>query len=166
VSWSYSGNPEASSKDAVRFEIQDTEENAQLLLDAEIEYAIVREAGSEPTEQGLLSAAARCCEVICRKFTRQPDNIEGSLQQTYSKMAKNYREMAEELRLRAQGAGEPFAGGQSWSGKRALRQDTDRVQPVFRRGQNESRQPGGRPILSGGRPGEGGEEAPFPSGEG
>lgn len=142
MGWSYSGNPEASNKDYVRFEIQDTEgakASSQLLQDEEILAVIAREAGAQPTEQGLLSAAARCCEVIARKFSRQVDVVEGSLEQTYSKMAKGYRELAKELRIRAQGAAAPFAGGQSKSGKLALRGDTDRVQPIFRRGQHEMR---------------------------
>ena len=137
MSFTYSGDPDASPKDAVRWEIQDTEERGHLLEDEEIMSAIAREAGSEVTEQGLLSAAARCAEVLARKFLRQIDIVEGSLQQTYSKQAKTYTEMAKELRIRAQGAQAPFAGGQTISGKQSLRSDTDRVQPRFRRGQND-----------------------------
>lgn len=140
MSWSYSKNPEASSKDAVRFEIQDTNEQAPLLQDEEIEYTITQEAGEEPDQQGLLSAAARCCEVLGRKFAAQADVIVGSLAETYSKQAAGYFAQAKALRLRAQGYGEPFAGGQTKSGKRALRQDRDRVQPTFRRGQNQQRE--------------------------
>lgn len=149
MAWSYSGNPEANDKDAVRFEIQDTEANAPLLQDEEITYAIVREAGEEPDEQGLLSAAARCCEIVARKFTRQADIVVGSEGITYSKMAANYRAMAKELRVRAQGYGTPFAGGQTKSEKRALRADPNRVQPEFRRGQHKIRRNQGASTFPG-----------------
>lgn len=137
MAWTYSGNPAASHKDYVRFEIQDTETIAPLLQDEEIEHAIAQEAGPEPDEHGLLSASARCAEVIGRYFSRRVDVVEGSLEQVFSKMAKEYRALAKELRVRAQGASAPFAGGQSRSAKRALRQDLDRVQPTFRRGQHQ-----------------------------
>jgi hypothetical protein len=63
------------------------------------------------------------------------DTVVGSIETTYSKQAAGYNKQAKELRLRAQGYGEPFVGGQSKSQKRALREDSDRVQPIFRRRQ-------------------------------
>jgi hypothetical protein len=143
--WSYSGDPESSGKDAVRFEIQDTEEKAQLLQDAEIEAAINREAGESlppgtvPPEHALLSAAARCCEILARKFSAQADTVVGSLQTIYSKSAAGYAKLAKELRLRAQGTAAPAMPAISRSAKRGLREDTDRVQPFFRRDQHKVR---------------------------
>lgn len=40
MTWTYSGNPGASALDEVRFLIQDTDEDNQLLSDEEIEYLI------------------------------------------------------------------------------------------------------------------------------
>lgn len=139
--WSYSGNPADSPKDAVRFEIQDTEggpgeEEMQLLQDAEIEYVIAEEAGEEPSPRGILSAAARCAEILAQKFSAQSDNVEGSLQQTYSKAALGYTKLAERLRRRAQGLGAPSMVAISRQMKRELRQDHERVQPMFRRDQH------------------------------
>lgn len=139
MAWTYSGNPAASYKDAVRFEIQDTLAKAQLLTDEEIEYTIAQEAGEKPSPRGLLSASARCCEVIARKFSAQADTVIGSMQATYSKMATGYRELAKQLRQRAMGAGTIFVGAQSRSEKRALREERDREQPIFRRHQFEER---------------------------
>jgi hypothetical protein len=135
VPWSYSGNPASSNKDAVRFEIQDTESTAPLVQDAEVEYAIAQEGAATPAPRDLLSAAARLCEIIARKFSAQADTVIGSLEVTYSKQAAGYRAMAKDLRKRAQGSGLPFVGGQSISAKQALREEQDRVQPIFRRGQ-------------------------------
>lgn len=137
MTYSYSGDPAASDQDAVRFEIQDTDPNAPLLQDEEIAFTLDNEAGPEGdrTPAGMLSAAARCCEALSRRFAMQADTVVGSLQTTYSKMAENYAERASELRERAIGMGVPFVGGQSWSAKAASRDDPDRVQPHFQRGQ-------------------------------
>lgn len=40
MAWTYSGDPGASALDEVRFLIQDTDENDQLLSDGEIEYLL------------------------------------------------------------------------------------------------------------------------------
>lgn len=135
MAWTYSQNPGASSKDAVRFYVQDTVAKAPLLQDAEIQFAITVEAGSEPDARGLLAAAALCCETLATRYAAQPDTLIGSLQITGSKAAAVFAERAADLRGRAQGAGVPFAGGQTHSGKHALRSDPNRVQPAFRRDQ-------------------------------
>lgn len=134
--WSYSGDPSYSDTDAVRFEIQDTDRTAPLLQDEELEYALGIEAGDPPrTGIGILSASARCCEVLARKFAMQADETVGSLQVTYSKMAETYAAQAKALRIKAIGSQPPFSGGQSIGGKESLRSDPDRVQPRFFRGE-------------------------------
>lgn len=135
MAWSYSGNPGANPKDFVRFEMQDIDSRKPLLRDEEIQFAIDQEAGSPPEPRGLLCAAARCCEVLARRFSAQADTVVGSIQVTYSKQAAGYTERAAELRARAQGSGEPFVGGRSRAEKQALRSDRDRVQPAFHRDQ-------------------------------
>lgn len=150
MTWSYSGDPSASDQDAVRFEIQDTDPGAPLFQDEEIAFTLDNEAGPEGdrTPAGMLSAAARCCEALSRRFAMQADTVVGSLQTTYTKMAENYAERASELRERAIGIGVPFVGGQSWSAKAASRDDPDRVQPRFRRGEWENPLAGGRSGLT------------------
>lgn len=136
MAWTYSGNPGATPKDAVRFEVQDTDTKRQLLRDEEIQFAIDQEAGIPPEPRGLLCAAARCCEVLARRFSAQADTVIGSIQVTYSKQAAGYTERAAELRARATGAGEPWVGGTSRSEKQLLRSQTNRVQPLFRKHQH------------------------------
>lgn len=134
--YSYSGNPGASVLDAVRFEVQDTNSEAPLLQDEEIEYTITQEApGTPPSEGEVLSAAARCLETLARLFSAQADTQVGSLQVTYSKQALGYAAQAKSLRLRAQGMHAPWAGGQSESEKQSRREEIDRVQPMFVRRQ-------------------------------
>jgi hypothetical protein len=135
MAWTYSRNPGASNKDAVRFYVQDVFEKTPYLQDEEIEFAIAEEAGEEPDSRGLLSSAALCCELLADRFAMQPDTLIGSLQITTSKAAQIFGERADKLRARAQGAGLPFVGGQTHSEKRTRRMEPDRVQPLFRRGQ-------------------------------
>jgi hypothetical protein len=155
MSFSYSGDPASSVKDAVRFEIQDTNSSAPLLQDAEIEYAITQEAPKvPPSESEVLSASARCMEALQRLFASQADTEIGSLKVTYTKQAEVYAERAMELRKRAQGMHAPWAGGLSESEKQAREENTDRVPPLFKKGQFSSVYTGnqsGAPL----RPGEG-----------
>lgn len=138
--FSYSGDPASSPKDAVRFEVQDTNEKTAFLQDAEVVYAILTETGEEePDARGILCASARCCEVIARQLSRQADEIVGSLGATYSKSAAGFTARAKELRLIAQGSGSIAMPAISRSEKRRLRQDHDRVQPLFRRRQHQMR---------------------------
>lgn len=131
--WTYTGDPASSDRDAVRFEIQDTDESNPLLQDPEIEYALAQETG-------VLGAAARCCEALARRFASRADTVVGSLTETYSAMAAVYADRAKELRIRSS-TGAPWAGGLTRTDKDNRRQDTDRTQGAFARGQFN--QPGG-----------------------
>jgi hypothetical protein len=153
MAWSYSGNPSGSLLDAVRFTIQDTDQRAQLLQDAEIEYALEQEASaSTPSQAEVLCAAAACLEALARRFSAQADTDLGSLHIEYSRAAKGYTERAVELRSRAIGKHAPWTGGQSRSEKIAREDEVDRVQPAFRRGQFDSPYKG-PPVVPGGFPG-------------
>lgn len=137
--WTYSGDPSAADKDAVRFEIQDTTESSPLLQDAEVEWAILSEttvAAGVPTTMtigNVYRAAARCLEVLSRLFAAQADTQIGSLKATYSKQSQVYSQRATDLRLKAQGMNAPYVGGLSETEKRGFQQDTDLVQPSFTR---------------------------------
>lgn len=134
MSWSYSGEPSSSVKDAVRFNLQDTDESAPLLEDAEILYAIAKEApGATPTMGEVLSATALCMEALERRFSMAADVKEGALEIKSSARAKVYREAAAKLRLRAAGMHAPFSGGMSESEKQARAEATNEVPPLFRR---------------------------------
>ncbi len=159
--WSY-GDPRSSVLDAVRFEVQDTNKEAQLLQDAEVEYAISAEAPSAtPSQAEVLSAAARCMEALARRFSAQADTDLGSLRVVASKRAEGYTARARECRARAIGLkAVPWSGGQSESEKEQRRSEPDRVQPRFRRGQFETPYTGGFPGRGGsaGLPPTGGQE--------
>lgn len=139
MSWSYSGDPASGDVDAVRFEIPDTDESVELVSDEEIEYALSEESG-------VMGAAARCCEIVARKFSQQADVATGDVKLTYSKQAENLAARAKELREQATGIHAPYSGSQSISRKESLAEDGDLVSPTFVRGQFDNpRDGGGRP---------------------
>ena len=47
MSWSYSGNPSSSDLDALRFLIGDTDENAPIMQDEELQYLITEYGSNE-----------------------------------------------------------------------------------------------------------------------
>lgn len=142
--FTYDGDPTASDIAAVRFEVQDTDTNAPLFQDGEIAFAVLEETGQPANADafvlnsyGLFSAAAHCCEALSLRFSMQADTVEGDISTKYSAMAKQYTARAQQLRTKAAASSPagPYSGGQSRSEKRAWEDDTDRVQPKFRRNQ-------------------------------
>lgn len=128
--WTYSGDPSSSDRDAVRFEIGDTISDDPLLYDKEIEYAIA-------AENGTLSAAARCCEVVAAKFSRLADRSLGPMSIKHSQKAEQYRQLAKDLRSKAVteagSDGAPSAGGIYIADRLAMEQNTSLIQPAFKR---------------------------------
>lgn len=102
--WTYSGDPLVSDQDAIRFEIGDTDEDDQLLQDEEIRYAL-------KVEDTILAAAARCCEVIARKLSRDTDYRLGPAYVYASQRARAFMELAAELRRRAGSGSGMYVGG-------------------------------------------------------
>ena len=93
MSWNYSGDPSASDKDAVRFEIGDTDSEDQLMNDEELLFVL----GEEGT---VLGGAARCCEILSRKFARQADYTLGPQSVRASQRSKAFQQLGETLRSR------------------------------------------------------------------
>ena len=123
--WNYSGDPNSSELDRVRFEIGDTDENWPLLNDDEIQYAIDKEAN-------LYTAAARCCEAIASKFSREADYSLGPKSVSSSQRAESYRAKARELRHK--GIAGFYVGGVSKKDEKKDRLDPDKKRPAFERG--------------------------------
>lgn len=128
MTWSYDTSGLASSeKDQIRLEVGDNVEGQSVTLaDEEIAQAIA-------VERNFWGAAARCAEMLSRKFLRMADVRigRGGTSLTYSTAAQQYADMAAALRKKAVGTAAPWAGGTSKSAKFTLAQDTDAVQPIF-----------------------------------
>lgn len=130
LTWTYSGDPAANDRDAVRWLSGDTDTADRLVTDEEIAFAL-----AEHPTQAL--AAAVVCEAIAAKFAREADRRVGDVSLSASQKAKAYRERAEELRANATILAVPSFGGLTISGKEALDEDTDAVQPSFRIGKDD-----------------------------
>ena len=131
MTWTYSGDPSDSDRDAVRFLVGDTNVDAQKVQDAEIAWTL--------TEEGnIYLAAAAIATAIGAKFTERVNKSVGDLKIEFSKQRDQYNDLAEKLRLRgATRAGRPYAGGISKDDKRTVRDDTDRVLPAFKKGMHD-----------------------------
>lgn len=93
MSFTYSGDPANSALDAVRFLIQDTNEDDILLQDEEIGFLLTT------VDMAIYQAAHDCCYVIASKFARLADTSKSvgdmSLSVTFSNRASEYRMLAE-----------------------------------------------------------------------
>jgi len=137
--FTYNGDPSLADRDAVRFEIGDTNPAAPIFQDAEVNWAIVNETGltagtpTTLTVQNVYRSAARCFEVLAGRLSMQADSSVGELKLQYSKAAQNAMLRAKQLRDRAVGLNAPYAGGQSISEKEGFRQNQDLPKPLFSR---------------------------------
>lgn len=92
MTFSYSGDPSSSDKDAVRFLLNDTLSSDALLQDEEIFYLI--------NQWGDIYEAARAgAESLASKFTREADSISKtvgdlSISKSFNAKASQYRELA------------------------------------------------------------------------
>jgi hypothetical protein len=123
MSWSYSDTL-LTDRDKVRFYLQDTDTNDQLLTDEEIAF-LLTEAGS------VRAAAIVAAETVAAKFARYADTSVGDLQLSYSQRYEQFLSLAERLRRQVSLSAVPLAGGISVSRKQTVDEDTDRVAPAF-----------------------------------
>lgn len=114
MTFSYSGDPESSDLDTVRFLIQDTLSDEPLLSDEEINFMLKtwKDRGS------LYYVAARCCETIAAQFAREVSISSDSQSISLSELMQKYTTLAEQLRStdNSLGVGELFVGGDALSG--------------------------------------------------
>lgn len=124
MTWTYSGNPASSTRDAVRFEIGDTITGDQELSDEEIAYVLTQETNVK-------YASAACCDRIAAKYARKVEKSVGDLKLSMQQKFDQYMKLAERIRSRAGSAPIPFAGGISLADKQNRELDTDRNQGPF-----------------------------------
>jgi hypothetical protein len=92
MTFTYSGNPSSTQRDAIRFLLNDTDATDVLLTDEEIEYLIAQ--WSDTYESARAGA-----EIIASKFSRDADNISKtvgdlSISKSFNNKAAQYRELA------------------------------------------------------------------------
>ena len=131
--WTYSGDPRDSDRDAVRFLIGDTDDTDQKVSDEEIAYLLTQNGN-------VFKASAMAARGISANYSAKvKEKMVGDLRITYIDRAKGYEELA--TRLEAQAASgtvlalAPYAGGISVDDKATQVADSDWDTPAFWRGQ-------------------------------
>ena len=123
MTWSYSGNPADSDKDAVRFCIGDTDESECLFSDEEIQYLLT-------TSGSVSSASIRALDKLCAKYLRCADETVGQVSVKWSQRFQNCKmvrdTMAKDPALQCP---MPFSGGMS---------DCSNDKSIFTRHMNEN----------------------------
>lgn len=91
MAWTYSGDPSTSPKDLARFYCGDTDSNAPLLSDEEINYQVTTRGSAQ-------AAAPIICVSIMAKLARQVDYTIGPERVQASQRFKAYKELVAQLR--------------------------------------------------------------------
>lgn len=130
MSWTYDGDM-SLQRDRLRFLIQDTNTNDQLVQDEEI--ALYQSGGAYAAGSDL-DAAIALARVVLRKLARQAGRMSaGGTYIDFGGRTTAYRETLEDLERQAAEGASPFAGGISIADVDTRRADTDRVPPFFER---------------------------------
>lgn len=128
MAWTYDDQDLGLPLNALRLRIGDTIESRPLFSDEELE-AFLSGAGDN-----ILRAAVVAMRVLEARAAREVDKWVGDLKILASQRHRQYQRTLEELEVQALGAlGVPSAGGIRVSQKEANTDDTDLVEPAFRR---------------------------------
>lgn len=121
--WNYGNNPADSLVDRVRMLVGDTDENAKLISDTEIEY-FISESGEE------YEAAWRTACAIKAWSCRLVNKSGGGMNEGGAAVFKHYTELAEELLMRAPMA-IPRAPQLRTTDRERMKADPTLIQPQF-----------------------------------
>ena len=136
MTWTYSGDPSASSRDAVRFLLRDTSGSTAVatLADEEIAWLL-----TENGDNVYFAAVDAAGELGAKYASLVQTKTVGSLSITYASRAQSFKDLAKSLKDRA-GAHttiKPFSGGISKADKSDNRSDDDWNQPNFSIGMDD-----------------------------
>jgi hypothetical protein len=137
ISWTYSGDPSDSDRDAVRFLTGLTDSDDQRINDEELDWLL----GQNDDDVFLTAAAA--ARAVGATYADQVDKTVGDLSLKYSQRADKFKELAAALDKQATSqVGHPtlssllaYAGGISATDKKARSSDSDYPPPITWNGQ-------------------------------
>jgi hypothetical protein len=132
VSWTYSGNPSTSVGDQVRFLVEDTDPNEQLLSDEEIAYLLQSVDGKPYT------AAAQGLWQVWVKLSRQADSSVGDVHKVLSRRAEHFEGLYREMQRRARAVEGSSIFDGSIDGSLLIDGDAVDASPYFRGGQMDN----------------------------
>lgn len=125
-SWTYTGNPAISTKDAVRFYLGDTDSANPQIMDEEIAWAILERGNT-------WGATAMCAMALAAKYSRLTSLSADGVSQGLNQKAAAYRLIAAEYqRKEVIYRAVPTLGGVSISDMRTVLSNLDRVPDIFR----------------------------------
>lgn len=114
----------------VRLLVFDTNTKKQILQDEEIQFFL-------DENPNIYRAAAGACESIAASLGREIDRSVIGANDSPTRSADFYTELAKRYRARANSNAKIFAGGRTVSGKETLAEDDDAIQPSFAVGQDD-----------------------------
>jgi hypothetical protein len=122
MTFTYSGDPSTSTRNYVRFLINDTDSTDALFSDEELNYVITEWGGDA------YNSARECAEILIARFSRLADSSSKSVgdisvSESYTSKVTHYKELAESLlrRQMRKSPPRPFANTQ------ALKSTNDRI---------------------------------------
>lgn len=130
MSFSYSGDPSSSDKDAVRFLIRDTVAATKEFEDEEILYMLA-------TKGNPRSAAVLALKTLAVKYADKVDKAVGDLRLSLSQKHAQYLAMIKQFEGEVILVAVPYAGGISVADKDSYEDDSDRVKPRFTKSLHE-----------------------------
>ena len=127
MTWTYDGNPQANTKDEVRYLVGDTDTTDQQVSDEEITYQLAE-------NPNVYRAAAEVCLALSLKYARQVQTTVGTYSASFQQRSEAYKALYADLRRKAaRRAASVYVGGISQADKSTVEQDADRVVPYFGR---------------------------------
>jgi hypothetical protein len=115
----------------VRLLLGDTDSNDQQVQNEEIAFALAQ------NNNNVYYAGAWCARIVAAKYSRKvTTSIDNAISADYSDLAKQYNKLAESLEYQGKKSGAVVgikAGGITKSGVDAIRANTNRITPSFRR---------------------------------
>ena len=130
MTWTYNSASIGTDLAKVRLMIGDTNTDDQQLTDEEIQFFI-------DTEQTIFMAAYRCALALVAEYSRKVDKEMGDLKILAAQRHRHYLRLANELKKKNV-PGIPSAGGIYQTEKDTLTDNTNWVQPFFKRGMMEN----------------------------
>lgn len=124
MAFTYSGDPRASDRDRIRFELVDTDARAPKFSDEEIELAL-DSSGAEGSRDWR-AAASTLATRFARQLASQADVKVGALTIDFKRQSEEWRAIAEEFALDS-GSGGPSAPDEDLS-----------VPPTFGKGMHDN----------------------------
>jgi hypothetical protein len=121
MTFTYSGDPSTSTRNYVRFLLNDTDSTDALFSDEELNYVISEWGGDA------YNSARECAEILIARFSRLADSSSKSVgdisvSESYSSKVTHYKELAESLLRRQMRKSPPSP----WANSESLKSTDDR----------------------------------------